>query len=359
MVSVEGFRVAVLVPGILSLISAVILLVTHYRLIPRDGQARSNKKLIAYLQMAILGSDLTAIILSHAGDSGHQHIQDICAVYSVFESFFLLSGAIWGSIVARQLQLLVYNRQTLNQALYRLNSYADEDRPFSLKGLSLEKVRMSVFHILAWGLPFLFSGIIALVSVTGEPMSVWCWFETKGNDFDVPTNPSPQMLLFYLPISITLAYNCSVLGSACIKYLRKVCGDGYDERIDDPLEAEISKLARALRWFVLLSSVISFWLCVAELVNVTTRPSDKSSRFCIFLFLVILLRLHGFANLVVYSQGDDVKKCWRDWLARFGIYGDNDTEETEEIEEAGFGETAEEILYEENPLKPYIPPTLK
>lgn len=342
----RSFRLASMIPGVLSCIASFVILGTHYCLMPRKSQARSNKKLIAYLQMAILGSDLIALIFSHPGDS--------CEVYSVFTAFFLLSGAIWGSIVARQLQLLVVNRQSLNRALYRLHSYAEEDRPFfNLKGFSLEKVRMSVFHLLAWGLPLLFSGVIAVISVTREPITVWCWFNQPDDDtLYVPRSASPQMLLFYIPISLSLLYNGSVLGGAVLKYLTRVCGD-EDEPITDPLEQEISKLARNLRWFVLLSTIISFWLCIAEMVNVT---KGSTSRLGVFLVLVVLLRLHGIASLVVYANDKSVKKCWQLAFTR-GRNWVNGIEEEDEEGEGGEEELdgRQEVEYDENPLS-YVPP---
>lgn len=340
----RSFRLAQLVPGILSCIASFVILGTHYFLMPRESQSRSNKKLIAYLQMAILGSDLIALIFTQPGDS--------CEVYSIFTSFFLLSGAIWGSIVARQLQLLVVNRQDLNRALYRLHSYAEEDRPFlNLKGFSLEKVRMAVFHLLAWGLPILFSGTIALISVTREPMTVWCWFNQPDDaTLNVPRSTHPQILLFYVPISLSLVYNSTVLGSAGLKYLKRLCFD-EDEPISDPLQEEISKLAKNLRWFVFLSTIVSFWLCIAELVNVTTRFA--SSRLGVFLVLVVLLRLHGMANLVVYANDKSVKKCWDHTLKRARNWADGKGEEEEEEEELERGQV--DIEYDENPLA-YAPP---
>jgi hypothetical protein len=344
--------------GVLSVLSSVIVISTHYFLSSSQVQTKSNKKLIVYLQLAIFGADLTALAYLGGGECYH---------YSVLMSFFLLSQAAWGSIVARQLQLLVFTRQSLNRALHRLHSFADGN---SYNMRDIERVRMVVFHVLAWGLPLLFSITIYVMSLD-TPISMWCWFNqehTHDGEVTITHTMGPVALFFYLPLAATLVYNVYVLSWSSLKRAAgRVCGDGDDARgaemhthhhdtNADPLEKEISRLSTRLRWFVSLSATVSFLLCAAELINVSDTAQSDESRYGLYVFLVLFLRLHGLANLSVYGSRDDVRKCWREVMERclrHSHSGGDDMRASSALEEAVEGEDSDR-----SPLA-YEPPALE
>ena len=357
--------------GVLSVLSSVIVISTHYFLSSSQVQTKSNKKLVVYLQLAIFGADLTALAYLGGGECYH---------YSVLMSFFLLSQAAWGSIVARQLQLLMFTRQSLNRALHRLHSFADGNS-FNMR--DIEKVRMAVFHVLSWGLPMLFSITIYVVSMDA-PISMWCWFNQEhshGGEVTITHTMGPVALFFYLPLAATLVYNVYVLSWSSLKRaVGRVCGDGDGDMVDDmsmgggargadmhshhhntttedPLEKEISHLATRLRWFVTLSATVSFMVCAAELINVSYTAQSNESRYGLYVFLVLFLRLHGLANLCVYGSRDDVRKCWRECVMErcccLHSSGGNNMRASSALEEAVEGEDSDR-----SPLA-YEPPTLE
>ena len=194
--------------GTLSILSS--LLILYHYLAYRKTRDKSYKPVV-YLSIAIIGSDATALGFLRGGS---------CRVYSVLQTYFILSSLAWSSILARTISLVRVQRSRLSQTLTRLNSFADQN-PLNIR--NIERIRMVALHVIAWGVPLVISISITLVSAD-EPMSDWCWFN-YGSDEGVVANTSTTALplLFYLPLLSSLLYNTFVLSGLWMKRIQQCC----------------------------------------------------------------------------------------------------------------------------------------
>ena len=271
-----------------------LLIIYHYLTSKKTSRDKSGK-LVVYLSIAVIGSDVVALGFLGGGD---------CRAYSCLQAYFILSSVAWSSMLARTISLVRVNRTNLSQVLTRLNS-----NPFNIR--DIERMRMIALHVIAWGVPLLISIAISVVSIDA-PMNDWCWFNYKEGDGTVAdTSNTALLILFYLPLLFSLCYNTFVLSGLGMKRFQQFfLGDHgdealYEQTVHNPLEKQLTRLSEKLRWYVVWACFIMFWLCVAELVNLTHSDQDErdsTAKFGIYVFLITLLRLHGVGNLAIYIR---------------------------------------------------------
>lgn len=318
MILLDGAQIEVLrrecaIMSSFSLVSSLIIVATHYRF----PQLRSRSaKLVVYLSLSVAGSDVTGLAYLGGGS---------CSLYGFFTSFFLIAIALWSATISRTLQLVVVHRNELSRSLTRLNSMVEDTRFASSDGgggsggsgrrsmLSLEFLRMAAFHVAVWGISFTCALGIVILSAQ-SPISSWCWFEESNPDNAATTG---QLLFFYMPISIALCYNFYVLGGTYLKaYMASRRGPREDElELQDGLSSDLMALSSSLRAYVLFTVVMLVLVCLAELVNLRAFPrySDASpERFWLYFAIVLLVRLQGVYNLLIYASRSDVREAWRE-----------------------------------------------
>ncbi len=294
--------------GSLSIFSSLLII---YRCLTIIKTKDKSSKIVIYLSIAVIGSDAVALGFLGGGS---------CRAYSVLQTYFILSSVAWSSMLARNIFLVRVQRSNLSQTLTRLNSFADRN-PLNIR--DIERMRMIALHVIAWGVPLLISIIMAIVSID-TPMSDWCWFNYDGDEGKVAhTTSAAILLLFYLPLLASLLYNTFVLSGLGMKrieqcfYVDDIDEAVYQQTVNSPLEKQLERLSEKLRGYVVWASFIMFWLCLAEVVNLTqddTNDSESATKFGIYVFLVTLLRLQGSGNLAIYCRAHC--QCFREEESR-------------------------------------------
>jgi len=302
-----------------------VLIFTHWYFV----HLRKNAfKLVALLSFCIAGSDLTALMFIRGGS---------CNWYSFLTTFFVLAGVLWSMVLSRTVAL-VLNRDNLSSRLNRLTSYAAVSGGPCRKWFAknVEGVRMFAFHTLVWGTAAVCSLSMTIQADAQPSISSWCWFDSAVSATDTTdtasttvsdnTGTSPdiaQVLLFFIPIGISILYNCKTLfwasfkktcGMLCSERWRDVALIGHETN-ENVLQQHVDELIRKLRYYIMLSVVVSAWLCIAEIVNFND-PSRKNIVWS-YSVLLVLLRLHGFGNLIIYLGRRDVRVAWHKALWGF------------------------------------------
>ena len=81
------------------------LLIIYYYLTSRKTSRDKSGKLVVYLSIAVIGSDVVALGFLGGGS---------CRVYSVLQTYFILSSVAWSSMLARTISLVRVNRTNLS-----------------------------------------------------------------------------------------------------------------------------------------------------------------------------------------------------------------------------------------------------
>ena len=299
---VSVLRILVCVFSGLSLVGSFLIIWSYYAF----PKLRSpSSKLVLCLSIAISGSDLTALIFINGGD---------CELYGLFQSYFILASMAWSVACARTLNRYVVYRHSLHASLTRLTS---------LKVQNIQSKRSIVIHVIAWGVSFVFAIIINILSTTGDSSitSNWCWFQElkekekeDGSNGTVAVAESMNVtltILFYIPIVIATIYNYWCLSG---KYCKSMINFWYRNNEyenytgnegSSPLEKELMKLSNFLSDFVIISVMISSWLCISVIINISI---NTNSRVWVFVILITLLRLHGALNFIIYFFKDEQRR---------------------------------------------------
>jgi len=277
--------------------------------------------------ICIAGSDLTALVYIRGGS---------CSWYSFLTTFFVIASVLWSMVLSRTVAL-VLNRDNLSSRLNRLTSYANVRGGPCRRWLAnnIERMRMLAFHTLVWGIATVCSVSMSIQADEQRAISSWCWFDNSvANDdaaaaadtseassaaSDSISSTSPdiaQVCLFFVPIVASILYNCKTLfWASCRKTCGTLCSDRWrdvaligHETNENVLQQHVDNLISKLRYYIMLSVVVSVWLCIAEIVNF--YDPSRQNIVWIYSVMLIMLRLHGFGNLMIYASRKDVRRAW-------------------------------------------------
>jgi len=268
---------------------------------------------------------LTALVFIQGGS---------CNWYSFLTTFFVIAGVLWSMVLSRTVAL-VLNRDALSSRLTRLTNYAAIRGGPCRKWLAnnIEGVRMLAFHTLVWGIAAVCSLSMTIQADEQRSISSWCWFDnTVANDDATiaardatsttesdTASSSPdigQVCLFFAPIVISILYNLKALfWATCRRTCGALCSDRWrdvalmgHETNENVLQQHVEELISTLRYYIMLSVVVAVWLCVAEIVNF--YDPSRQNIVWIYSVMLVMLRLHGFGNLMIYAGRKDVRLAW-------------------------------------------------
>ena len=84
-----------------------------------------SSELIVYMSIATIGSNITVLSMLHASRVG---TNISCSIYGFFAVFFYIAGALWATVIANTLSMVLVQRHQLMAKVGQSESYAGARR---------------------------------------------------------------------------------------------------------------------------------------------------------------------------------------------------------------------------------------
>lgn len=253
---------------------------------------KRSSELIVYMSIATMGENLTVLSLLQASREGNSAA---CTAFGFFSIFFSIAGAIWATIIAHTLSLVLLERNKLMTQLKPSDGNKD-----------MRRLRVLRFHSLSWGIAFLFA-IIPATTGYFAVVNDWCWYD--GDIGGSGTDKNLMEIFTYIaPLGVAVVY---CLGVFCFVMWNMQAIKESALRTKDPLNLQLYELTYTLKFYPVVLMVTEGYNVALRIVTWINLDADM---FYYFLVLVILLQSQGTMYFIAYFLRSAVRKMWFDLI---------------------------------------------